>query len=153
MATSWYLCPYDSAKLGPRLVRRPAMHRYYPVIPNAEEVVWEEAETLGNHCIVKVIGPDSAHATIRADASFFEFNPLSTIPSNRRNQVRNRLTSLGFTQAEVDATGFVITQLLALLTTAAAIIGPDATGNAVEAKPGRKVAPKTVAQIEANLPG
>lgn len=153
MATSWFLCPYDTITGGPRIFRRLSTCRYFPVIPNADGVVWDEAETLGNFGIAKVEGPDSALDTLRADADFFEFDPLTTIPANRRNLVKNKLVSIGFTAAEVDATGYVVTQLLALLTTAAAIVGLNAGGTGLEVKPGRKVAPKTVAQIEARLPG
>lgn len=155
MPTSWFVCPYITFQSGRGPARRPKIAEvaYWPFIPNADGVVWEEGETLGNQCVVKVVGPDTALGRLRADSDFFELDPSSTIPPNRRNQVQNKLVQMGFTSQEVDATGYVITALLALLTTAAAVVGVDATGTTIEVKPGRKVAPKTVAQIEARLPG
>jgi hypothetical protein len=157
MATSWFLCPAVVIDFGTPVLRFRSFPKiqteYYPVIPNPEGVVWEEAETLGHFFVVKVVGPDSELARLRSDSEFFELDPTEVITGGRRNQVRNKFEQLGFTQAEVDATGYTVTGLLALLTTACAIVGRNAGNTGLEVKPGRRVSPKTAAQVEARLPG
>ena len=144
----WYLCPYDITTVGTRTFRTPAISRFIPSVPNADSANWDEAEILGNHVVVKVFAPDATHTLIQAEPDFFLIPVGISVPNPQRNAVRTKLNALGYTDTEINGTGFVVTQLLALLTTAAQ--AKDVTGALL---PTRRPAPKTVAQIEARLPG
>ena len=150
MPFQWYLCPYDVSMSGGRVIRRPAIARYIPSVPNADGSNWDEAETLDNHVIVKVLAPDPVHAVIQLDPDFFLIP--SQIPLDLQAVVRIKLISLGYTTAEVDSTGFDSQQLLRLLTVAksAVALNPQRDGIVIG---GRELPSKQVADIEARLPG
>src|SRR2546426_7508013 len=52
---AWFIVPYDVSLRHGRVVRVCAMARFIPTIPNANGDVWDEAEILGNHTLVKVV--------------------------------------------------------------------------------------------------
>lgn len=148
----WYVCPYDVTKDPDGVLRTPAMHRYIPRVPNADGSNWDEAEILGNHIVVKVEAPLAVHATIQADPDFLVV-PTGTIPANRQAVVKTKLLALGYTDAEITATQWIAAELLARLTVAVSSIQKNAAGDGVDVLPGRRPSPKTVAQINARLPG
>lgn len=151
MPIVWYLCPYDvTAPLG-RVTRTPAISRYIPTFPDPQGSVWDEAEILGNHCVVKVDAPLAVHTTIQADPDFFVLP--TTIPANRRNVISTKLQALGYTSAEVTRANWDVAALLDLLTTASTLFQRNAAGDGIDVLPGRRAPHKTVAQINARLPG
>ena len=154
MPTAWYLCPYDVSVVAGRVQRKAAIARYLPSIPNPDGSLWDEAETLGNHLLVKVIAPDGLQTTIRSDPDFLVIpHLLPEIPPPRRAMIRHRLLGFGYTAAEIDSTGWKVVQLLALLTSASTRFQRRQDGSGIDILPGRFRSRKTAAQIEARLPG
>lgn len=165
MLFEWYVCPYDVFKPGdvnPNdpdsavfkfLTRVPAIARYIPVVPNADGANWDEAEILRNWIVVKVQAPGALHAQIQADADFIHVPRDVSIPPNLRNKIKKVLGVLGYTDQEISDTGWVTTQLLALLTTARSNWRKNATGNGIDLLLGRRVTAKLVSDIEKRLPG
>lgn len=154
MPIIWYLCPYDVTKEALGVVRRPAISRYIPTFPDPNGSVWDEAETLGNALVVKVSAPDPVHATIQADPDFVVIPHLdATIPLAQRATLRVRLIALGFSNDELEATGWAATALLARLTSARTVFQRNAAGNGIDILPGRRTPGKTVTDIDRRLPG
>lgn len=148
----WYVCPYDSTVHptgGP--ARAAAIKRYIPAVPGPGGENWDEAEILGNHVVVKVRADDTLHTTILADSDFFEIPvDVPSIPSGRRTALRIRLLALGYVTGEVTGTNYSVTNILRLLTTAASVV--TVAGETFTPLPARRVAPKTVQDIENRLP-
>ncbi len=118
MPTRWYICPYDAPEFPPPRTgrfRRCAMYRFIPRMPNVVFAVWHELEILGNHCLVKVRAPQLVLDQIEADPDFRQIPRLATIPGGSRPAIRTRLNALGYTDAEITATGWSLAALLALL--------------------------------------
>lgn len=154
MAFAWFVCPYDKITDAPTPfpARRCAMHRYIP-IPNWVNGLWDEAEILGNHCVVKVSASDSMIATIEADPDFIRIpTDKTTIEDMKQLKIFNKLYDLTYTLQEIADCNWVFTQLLALLTTAKSEVNAVG-GDFVVTKDKRLVAKKTVADIEKELPG
>jgi hypothetical protein len=122
---AWYLCPYDTVGSGDRLYRRPAMCRYVPTVQPGQLPDWDEAETLGNRCLVRLDGDASLHATVQGDPDFLLLDD-TVIPAGKRNTVRTALLNLGFTLEEITATGYTMLGLGQLLTSCASTITPNA---------------------------
>lgn len=147
----WYLCPYDIMNTTVGLTRIPAIYRYISTIPNVDNSIWDEAETLGNFLIVKVFTLPAVHILIQADRDFFII-PV-TINVSLQSLVRNKLISLGFTIEEINSTGFDRMQLLNLLTSVWTVYQRNITNDGLDILPGRRTAGKTVIDIEKRLPG
>jgi hypothetical protein len=150
MAISWYLCPYDMivAPDGGR-GRSCAMRRHILAVILGSS--WDELEIMGNHTLVKVDAPLAIHTLIRADADFTEIpNP---IPGGRQAALRTKLVSLGYTDAEVTATGFSFDAVLALLASTRSNIQMSADQQTIVVVAGRRTASKTLTDINQRLPG
>lgn len=152
MTMTWFVCPYDPvAAPGGAPGRRPAMARHIPAVPGPAGEDWDEAEVVGNHCVVKVSAPDAVLDQIRADPEFMEVpTGAAPIPTGRRAAIRTYLTSIGYTLAEVNDANWSPTALLQTLTTAASVL--QVVGGVITATAGRRIAPKTVLDIERRLP-
>lgn len=132
MSVLWYLCPYDISSASGRVTRRCAMSRHIPSVPNADGAIWEEAEILGNHAAVKVSAPDAVHLTIQADVDFLLLPLDGTTPVPVRAVLRSKLNALGYTDVELDATGWTRRELLRAITSVRQdILGPNATRDGV----------------------
>ena len=152
MEIRWYLCPYDVMPFRESaIVRRPAIARYIPVVPNLDGSNWDEVEIMGNHIIVKVDAPASVHTLIASDPDFLVIP--STLPLGVRPLLQNKLLSLGYTQSEIDSVEWNIPMLLALLSTVVSNWRVNAARNGITLLPGRKTAPKTVADIQERFTG
>ncbi len=156
MPQAWFICPYDHTTTPTgQPGRAPGMKRYIPATPGPEGERWDEAECLGNHCIVKVDAPLPVLEDIRDEIptnGFMEV-PTSqgTIPALLRPALQVYLIARGYTLEEVLGVSWSSTGILNLLTIGASIL---AVGNGGQITPlnGRRPAPKTVAQIEQLLP-
>ena len=155
MPVAWYVCPYDTVTSPTGGVgRSSAIRRYIPSVPNPDGSNWDEAEVVGNSVVVKVSALAAVHVTISADPDFLSIpTDMATVPAALRVGIRTRLNTLGYTDTEINGTGWSVTQLLALLTTAASVVTRKADNTGFEWTGARRVAPKTVAQIEERLPG
>lgn len=152
MPTKWYVCSRSSRPFRGSTVLEPAIKRHIPEIPNPDGALWDEAEILGNACVVKVQAPQAVLDVIDADLDFLEIpTDAATVPTNSRIGIRTRLTALGYTLTEVSDTNWAVTQLLALLTIAVGNVVVSA--GVVTVAAGRRPAPKTVSDIEQTLPG
>ena len=159
MAFVWYICPYDTVQ-GPGAGqgspgRRPAIARHIPSVPNPDGSMEVHAEILGNHLLCKVAGPDSLHEQIRADSDFHEIPAgEATIPAGRRAAIRTRLVSLGYTLGEIADTNWVVTALMALLTSATSDVREKSDKSGFEiVGTGRKPGGRTSGNLERDLPG
>ena len=154
MPVRWYVCPYDTVTHLGTVGRRPAVARHIPSIPNPEGALWDEAEILGNSIVVKVSAPAATLLLIDADVDFLNI-PVDQpqIASNLRATIRGRLLALGYLLAEVSDTNYVATALLQLLTTGVSNVQVNGTGTGFVWDSSRRIAPKTVGEIERILPG
>jgi hypothetical protein len=97
------------------------MCRYVPTVQPGQLPDWDEAETLGNRCLVRLDGDAGLHATVQADPDFLLLED-TVIPAGKQNAVRTYLLNLGFTLAEITATGYTMLGLGQLLTSCASTI-------------------------------
>ena len=85
MPVALFLVPFDTAQApGKGTVRRCAASRIVPTIPASpgpDDPIWSFAETLGNHCLVKVRAPNATLDLFRAESDFVE------IPFNGQGNV------------------------------------------------------------------
>ena len=154
---AWYLCPYDvTHNVGTvelpqdRMERRCAIYRHIPGLPDGNGSDWDEAETLNGWCLVWVKAIAAVHAVIEADGDF-EIVPIPTIPQSLRGRIRSRLRAFGYTDAEINGTGWDSFAIMTLATSAATNYRRTPGGDTIEedpAKPGRQPPPKKASEIK-----
>lgn len=111
MPVAWYLAPYKRGDLpGGRPARYCAMDDFTPQIV-ADGGWWAESEGLGDHAVVRVRASAATLTLIDGTTGFVAvpkrwvrlLDSLSDMTSGERNQIQNKLLSLGYTQAQIDA--------------------------------------------------
>lgn len=119
MPVAWFLVPYKRIVGSPRPARYCAMDDFTSQVNG-----WSETEVLGQHAIVKVNATNAVLTTIAGTAGFQRIpvalldDPLSSLSVAQRNAIRTKITSLGYTVAELDAAfpgdirNFTLRQLL-----------------------------------------
>ena len=154
MPVAWFICPMEALKhpTWQRVYRRCAMCRHIPSLPDGEGSDWDEAEILGSHTIVWVDTSVAKMALIAADPDFLEVpTPNVTVPKDQ-GLITDKMIALGYTQGEIDATGWVSNDLFDLLTVAMnRYRAKPGTNDEVEPnpdKPGRQPPRKLAAQIK-----
>lgn len=107
MPVAWFFAPYQ--KRPGRPIRECAMNDFTAQI-TADGGAWSESEVLGDQAIVKVNAATATIQAIAADARFDRIpaalrllnDPLSSLSAAQRTAIRNKILSLGYTQAEID---------------------------------------------------
>ncbi len=154
MASAWFICPYDVFKspVTKTAGRRCAMHRYLHVLPDGEGSDWDEAETLDGHALVWVDTTAAKMALISADPDFLEVPTPDVTVAKDRGLITDKMIALGYTQGEIDATGWVSNALFDLLTVAMnryrVRAGTDDQVEPNPEKPGRQPPRKLASQIK-----
>jgi hypothetical protein len=146
MLTRFYLCPYDTVnRRGGQIGRRCAMARHVPRIPNADGAVWDEAEILGNHCLVKLTAPPALHRAVEDDPDFVHIpTDRPTITGEVRNVILARLLALGYRATEVSQTQWGVRPLLGLINSAASEVRENATRTGFTWTAAQRLPPKTL---------
>ena len=146
---AWVICPYDTSQrrgLG-KFSRIPSMRRYIRTSPRPDGAVWSEVEILGNHILVKVSAPTSLIDTIIADVDFLEIP--ARIQGRVRSEIRTKLNTLGYSDAELDATGWDQSALLRhLAITGRNNVVKNEAGDGLEILSTRRLPSKTFEDIE-----
>jgi hypothetical protein len=108
MAIGWYLVPYKRLA-GERFpVRYCAMDDFTAAI-RVEGGDWAETEVLGNRAIVKVRASAASLAAIDAEPGFVRLpkdrlnDSLASLSAGQKTALRNILTDMGYTLAEIQA--------------------------------------------------
>lgn len=114
MPVSWFISPYERDDLVDGIFilrhrRRPAVIRFLPQI-TADGGNLAFSEGLGDQAVCKVLASQATLDLIAAETGFLEIprrwtrllDSLATMTNGERNQIQNKLISLGFTQAEID---------------------------------------------------
>lgn len=154
MPSAWFICPYDTYKsrITGTAGRRCAMHRYLHALPDGEGSDWDEAETLSGHALVWVSTTAAKMALIEADADFLEIPTPSVTVAKDRGLITDKMIALGYTQGELDATGWASSAVFDLLTVGmTAYRVKQGTDDEVEPnpdKPGRRPPRKLARQIK-----
>lgn len=151
MPTRYYLCPYDTAIRAGVRVRVPAMVRHLPRLPRDDGATWEEAETLGNHCLVKVSATVAVLTTVEDDADFLRIPASGEVRSGRRAALLAKLTALGFQSTEILSADWDASRLLALLASTSGGVEADGAGG-FRTTNRRLQPPKPLAVLERRLP-
>lgn len=122
MPVGWFIAPYKRRPDPDLVMRYCAMDDF-----TSQVVGWSETEVLGQHAIVKVNATNAVLTTIAGTAGFQRIpvtmldSPLSSLSVAQRNAIRNKVTSLGYTMAELDAAfpgdirNFTLRQLLTFI--------------------------------------
>jgi hypothetical protein len=122
MPIAWFIAPYKRLPGQSRPTRYCAMDDFTQQVAG-----WSETEVLGQHAIVKVNATNAVLTTIAGTAGFQRIpvarldDPLSSLSVAQRNAIRNKVTSLGYTLAELDAAfpgdirNFTLRQLLTFI--------------------------------------
>ena len=120
MPEAWYICPYDVFKHATRgrVERWPAvMKRYIPVGTGGENE-FEAAEILNGYALVWVSATVAVMALIDVDPDFQIIpTPTVTVPKDQ-GDIGDLMLNLGYTQGEVDGTGWVSNAIFDTLTVA-----------------------------------
>ncbi len=153
MPEAWFICPYDLFKSFTGTAgRQCAMHRHIHALPDGNGSDWDEAEILGGHTIVWVNTTASKMASIKADPDFLEVPTPNVTKAKDQGLITDKMIALGYTQGEIDATGWVSNTVFDLLTVAMNRYRVRAgTENEVEIdpdKPGRQPPRKMATQIK-----
>lgn len=159
MPVSLFIVPYDNFSLPIKgVARRPAAARIVPVIPavpGPTDPVCSEAETLGNHCLVKVRAPVAVLDQFRAESDFVEipFNGQGSVTAGVRAAIRTKLQALGFNLAELQDAGYGRLELLRLICSLAHPVTTNANGDGFEWNTGaRRTGPVSLAALDAAVP-
>lgn len=105
MAIQWFICTYKRTT-GRMPGRYCAMDDYTPQIL-ADSGSWSETEVLGGYALVKVRASDATLNTIANDAGFLRIpialldTQLSTLTSQQRTAIRDRLNAMGYSDSEI----------------------------------------------------
>jgi hypothetical protein len=105
---SWWVGPYDRKDRGERKGRVCAADRYTSTV-YAEGGEWREIEILGNKCLFKLRSSASTIAIYAADADFQRLpknamgTALSDLTNPQKTALRNFITGLGYSLAELQA--------------------------------------------------
>ena len=115
MPLAWFLVPYESNNLTDGIFiirhrRRPVTSRYLPEIV-ADGGAVQTSEGLGNHAVARVRASQATLDLIAAHAGVIRVpqrwlrlvDNFTDMTNGERNQIENKLLSVGFTQAEIDA--------------------------------------------------
>jgi hypothetical protein len=115
----WFIAPYRRRPDPDRIIRECAMNDFTALV-----VGWSETEVLGQHAIVKVNATNAVLTSIAGTTGVQRIpvaqldSPLSSLSNAQRNAIRNKIISLGYTVAELDAAfpgdirNFTLRQLL-----------------------------------------
>jgi hypothetical protein len=115
----WFIAPYRRRPNADRVIRECVMNDF-----TAQVVGWSETEVLGQHAIVKVNATNAVLTSIAGPTGIQRIpvaqldSPLSSLSNAQRNAIRNKIVSLGYTLAELDAAfpgdirNFTLRQLL-----------------------------------------
>jgi hypothetical protein len=109
MAIGIFLIPY---KRGKNSISGPS--RYCEIGDYTSQIQsnggrWAEVEILGNRAIVKVRAPAAVLTALNGVAGFVRLpkdnidDPLSDLTTGQKNAIRNNLTDMGYTLAEIQA--------------------------------------------------
>lgn len=119
MPVAWFIVPYKRRPHPRDVIRYCAMDDF-----TSQVTSWSETEVLGQNAIVKVNASNAVLSSISGTAGFQRIpvarldDPLSSLSVAQRNAIRNKITSLGYTVAELDAAfpgdirNFTLRQLL-----------------------------------------
>jgi len=108
MAIGWFIVPYKRRLNAPRPTRYCAMDDATTII-EANGGKWTETEILGDRALVKVRAPSAILETIAQQPNVRRVpldrlnDPLSSLPNNVRNALKNEITDAGYTIQEVNA--------------------------------------------------
>ena len=157
MPVRYYLCPYDTVPrpgIAGQIMRRCAMARHIPRIPNPAGAVWEEVEILGNHCLVRVRANAAGLSLIDADPDFREIpSDVPVIPIARRPAIQTRLESLGYASGEILATSWNTRQLLIAISAVCSEVRQRGDLAGYDITPGvRRPAPRRLRDLDDGVP-
>lgn len=110
MALAWFIVPYKRRNPGEVPPERYCAMDDFTAQIRADGGDWSETEVLGDVAIVKVRASDATLATINAAPGFVRIpnhvdlgDTLGDLTVNQRTAILNKLLSMGYTQAEIDA--------------------------------------------------
>lgn len=111
MAVGWFLAPYKRRDLDPGIPMRYCAVDDFNAQIRTDGGTWSESEALGNLAVVKVNASDATLALIAGTAGFLSIprrwarlvDSLTSMTNGERNLIQNRLLSMGYTQAEINA--------------------------------------------------
>jgi len=107
MTVAWFIAPYKRDLTDTEPSRYCAMQDFSTLI-DADDGYWSESECLGNVAVVKVRASAATLTAIAGGANFQRipnhFNlsdTLGDLSATQRNAIRNRLTAMGYSTAEI----------------------------------------------------
>lgn len=156
MSIAWYICPYDTVirdEDEEGIIRRPGMSRYIPRVPNADGADWYESEILGNHILVKVSAPTALHVAIQADSNFIEIPVGRDVSVGSRLALNVKLKTLGYTQQEIDDTGWETKELLELLLSVRSAVRLNIQKDGFQWTSERQAGGSSLVKIDARIAG
>ena len=104
----WFIVPYGRKTIGGALVRYPKIDDFTGQI-TAAGGFWSESEVLGDCAVVKVRAPQAGIDQLDAQPGFIKIpvehldDPLSSLTATKKTQIRNKLESMGYSLAEIQA--------------------------------------------------
>ena len=104
---AWFVCPYK--RLPRNLPMRGCSMLDFSAQIRSDGGSWSETEVLGNVALVKVSASAATLTAIEGAAGFIRLpltslsDPLTLLNPGQRNQLRGRITALGYSTSEFDA--------------------------------------------------
>jgi hypothetical protein len=110
MALAWFFVPYKRSNPGSTPAARYCAMEDFTSQILADGGAWSECEGLGSYAVVKVRASSATLTSIAQTAGIDRFpnhvnlsDTLGDLTTNQRNAILNRLQTMGYTLAEINA--------------------------------------------------